>query len=376
MTANPVELIGGFTTTANVSKSDIVAWAKARVPQALADATELRNTNLVGQLVVTLKSSGGFWFQDTADFTTVDDGVTCIVSSDGKRFKVLTPTIASMTSAINSAIATAVAPGGSVALAIAAATREKLTGNRTYYFRSDGSDSNNGLTNSAGGAFLTATKAFQVITATLDLAGFIVTVQRGDAVDMTTQIAATAWVGGGNLVLDLNSRTLNVTSADAITCSGTWPGYLVIKNATLQTTTSGHCINHNAIGTVYINSGITFGACAGAHMQAAKAGSTIGFQSNYTISGGGTIHYAALHGGFIQADFITVTLTGTPAFSLAFAYASDRSGVEAAGATFSGSATGIRYNSNGLSFVNSFGGGANFFPGNSAGSTSTGGQYA
>lgn len=362
MTANPVELIGGLTTTSNVPKSDIVAWAKARVPQALADVTEVHNTNLAGQLVITLKTTGGFWFQDTTDFTTPDDGVTCIISSDGKRFKVLTPTNGSVTSAINSAIA--------------AATREKLTANRTYYFRSDGSDSNNGLTNSAGGAFLTANKAFQVITATLDLAGFTVTVQRGDAVDMTAQIAVTAWVGGGNLILDLNSRTLSVTSADAITCSGTWPGSLTIKNATLQTTTSGHCINHNALGTVYINAGITFGSCAAAHMQAAKSGSNFGFQSNYTISGGGTIHYAALHGGFIQADFITVTLTGTPAFSLAFAYASDRSGVEAAGTTFSGSATGIRYNSNGVSFINSFGGGANFFPGNSAGSTSTGGQYA
>jgi hypothetical protein len=70
-----------------------------------------------------------------------------------------------------------------------------------------------------------------------------------------------------------------------------------------------------------------------------------------------------------------VTLTGTPAFATAFAYASI-AGIQAwNGTTFSGSATGPRYSVAGNSVVNTAGGGANFFPGNAAGSTATGGQY-
>lgn len=56
--------------------------------------------------------------------------------------------------------------------------REKLTANRTYYVRTDGSDSNDGLTNSSGGAFLTISKAITVCKS-LDFAGYTVTIQVG-----------------------------------------------------------------------------------------------------------------------------------------------------------------------------------------------------
>ncbi len=87
MTANPIDLVGGLATTANVVKADLTAWTKARVPQVLADAAEVRNTVLAAQLMLTLKSTGIQYFLDTSDFTSVDDGVSCIISSDGFRFK-------------------------------------------------------------------------------------------------------------------------------------------------------------------------------------------------------------------------------------------------------------------------------------------------
>src|SRR5262245_55844987 len=89
MTANPIDLVGGLATTANVIKADLTSWAKARVPQVLADAAEIRHTTLANQLVVILKSTGVAWFLDAADTTSPDDGTSCIISSDGKRFKPL-----------------------------------------------------------------------------------------------------------------------------------------------------------------------------------------------------------------------------------------------------------------------------------------------
>lgn len=85
--ANPVELIGGMTTLADVSKSDFVAWAKAHVTQVLANADAVRNTDLSGQLIITLKGNGRIYALDTADTTTEDDGDQCIIDAEGNRFK-------------------------------------------------------------------------------------------------------------------------------------------------------------------------------------------------------------------------------------------------------------------------------------------------
>jgi hypothetical protein len=89
MTANPVEQVGGLAGTTNVSKSDLISWAKARVPQVLANVAEIQTTNLAGQLVVVLKTNGVTYLQDVADVTTPDDGLACIISADGKRFKII-----------------------------------------------------------------------------------------------------------------------------------------------------------------------------------------------------------------------------------------------------------------------------------------------
>ena len=119
---------------------------------------------------------------------------------------------------------------------------------------------------------------------------------------------------------------------------------------------------------------LDFGACATSHIWA-ESGSVIAADGNYTISGSTTRHvFSTLAGTISLPNTIMVTLTGTPAFSTAFAVASSL-GAMLIQSTFSGSATGVRYVISSNSVVNTGGGGASFLPGNSAGSTATGGQY-
>jgi len=70
----------------------------------------------------------------------------------------------------------------------------------------------------------------------------------------------------------------------------------------------------------------------------------------------------------------TVTLTGTPNISF-FAQALLLGNLHVGTNTYTGSASGTRYQSSGNSVINTAGGGGSYFPGNSAGSTATGGLY-
>jgi hypothetical protein len=84
----------------------------------------------------------------------------------------------------------------------------------------------------------------------------------------------------------------------------------------------------------------------------------------------------ATWGGHVIVVGKTVTLTGTFSFGTAFANAARVGLIEANGNTYTGGTiTGVRYNADLNSVIFTNGGGANYFPGNSAGSTATGGQY-
>lgn len=115
------------------------------------------------------------------------------------------------------------------------ASREKQTANTTYYVRTDGSDSNDGLTDSAGGAFLTIQHAVDVIKA-YDWGGFFVTVQIGAGTfSETVNINALQFVGIGGLTFtgtltQLDSLTNGVgavqgsgaTQGTVVRSTGTW----------------------------------------------------------------------------------------------------------------------------------------------------------
>ena len=264
----------------------------------------------------------------------------------------------------------------------AAYARERLSANRTYYVRTDGSDANSGLVNNAGGAFLTIQKAFDTAVL-LDLAGYTVTVQIGDgtyapASGTPVLSMAQSWTGGGAVIIQGNSGApanvvLSATAADAINVATALPGLLTLKDFKLQTTTSGSCLFLAGAGRVDF-SGLNFGSAASRHIYVG-AKHIVNVIGDYSISGGATWHIqAGFGGGTLQEMGHTITLSGTPNFSSSFCVAA-AGFVIFQGTVFSGSATGARYsvNMNGVISVN--GAGANYLPGDAAGSTASGGQY-
>jgi len=252
--------------------------------------------------------------------------------------------------------------------------RELLTSNRTYYVRKDGADSNDGLADTAGGAFLTIQKALDTVFA-LDLSIYSVTIQVR-AGTYAERLALREYVGIGpiNLVGDATTPSNVVVSATSGAClTGSGHRLITVNGFKLQTTTSGEGIQLSR-GASLNYQNIDFGSTVYSHVYVAS-GAVAQMVGPCTISGGAPTHINVTAGGYLNISSRSFTLTGTPAFSSAFALVDSPALLLAAGNTFTGSATGKRYDASLGGVINTAGGGANYFPGNSAG-TATTGQYA
>lgn len=254
-------------------------------------------------------------------------------------------------------------------------TRYKLLADRTYYVRTDGSNSNTGLADTAAGAFLTIQKAIDV-AATIDLNGFGVTVQ----VRSGTHAAFTfkPMVGGNITVVGDPTTPSNVvisSAGDCVTVSGPIMGFV---GGLKVTSSAGSGLRAQYLGTLAIIAKCDFGACANFHLYSTDGG-FISVQANYDISGGAAVHYYAPTGGEIACPGNTVTILNNPTnFNAAFAYIPNAGKLLAYGQTFTNAAfvTGGRYYADMNSIIFTNGGGANYFPGSVPGAVATGGQYA
>lgn len=256
--------------------------------------------------------------------------------------------------------------------------REILTANRTYYVRTDGSDANTGLANTSGGAFLTIQKAIDTV-AGLDLSVYDALIQVG-AGTYTSQVALKTIVGAGLVTLRGDTSTpanvvISTTGADCILGNFIQARYH-IEGFRLTAATAGRGIF--GLGGAL---NITFGSLefasvpSGYYQIAAGQGCSIVANANYAIVGGaGSGMHIFCSNAHVSIAGRTVTLTGTPPFG-EFVRAIFLGLVEAQSATFSGSATGARYNAFGNAVIYTNSGGATHFPGNASGAASSGGQY-
>lgn len=254
--------------------------------------------------------------------------------------------------------------------------REVLQANRTYYVRTNGNDSNNGLTNDAGGAFLTIQKAIDTV-AGLDISIYDVTIQVADGT-YTGANTLKSIVGSGTVIIVGNTATpsnvlINTTTgcfnASAVVGKYQIAGFKLASSASYGFYIAGAPCN-------VIFGYIDFGACYLTHIYIEGFGAKIRAYANYSISGGcAWAHVTCIAGAYVQLSERTVTISNTPAFAQFVWLERGLGMIEAYSMTFSGSATGKRYDikNNAVLFVN--GASATYLPGNASGTAVNGALY-
>lgn len=279
------------------------------------------------------------------------------------------------------AAASAAAAAASAA-SIGVTTRTKLSGNLTYYVRPGGNDSHTGLVNDDAHAFLTIQHAINAAYL-VDSNQFNITIQIAAGTYTGQNVINGALPGNGALTItgDIVTPSNVVINSGAASCITALNGANVNVQGMKFTGTTG--LSGGGLVTqaaqIVVTENVEFGANTNCDMLAYLNGN-IQLQKGYTKSGNSAYHVYAQSQGIITSRLATVgspaiTITGTPAFSGAFAYATNTGIIELGNQVYTGAATGTRYSSNNLSLIDAGGHGANFFPGNGAGSTSNGGQY-
>ncbi len=258
--------------------------------------------------------------------------------------------------------------------------RVTLAANTTYYVATTGNDSNSGASSSP---WLTIQRAINYLLTSVDLNGYNVTISVANGTYTTPVIVNAPFVGAGSgtgVTLQGNTSTpssciISTTAASGISAQN--GAFINVAGFQLQTTTSGHALFSEYFSRINISGNCNFGAVASLynHIHCSDHG-RVDITTSYSISGNAANHYLSnACSGIVIFGGVTCTLSGTPAFSNAFTTASNVAIVQANAATFSGSATGSRYAATANGVIQTGGSGASYFPGSSAGSTATGGQY-
>ncbi len=260
--------------------------------------------------------------------------------------------------------------------------RWRLTGSVTVYVDgTNGNANNDGLASGSGNALATLQQAANMVRDSVDLNGQAVTISVADGTYTAGVSMTSGWTGAGTVTFTGNTGTpsncvISVTSGNCFQFTNNVLATLG-GGFKLQTTTSGSAVRSETGAVVTISGAMEYGACATNQLHSINGGRII-VAANYTISGGCSVHAAgAGPASLVNIAGLTITLTGTPAWGVAFAQGFNLGNVIASSTcTFSGSATGARYTATLNGVVRVDGAASTYFPGNSAGSTASGGQYA
>ena len=255
-----------------------------------------------------------------------------------------------------------------------AVSESALAANRTYYVRTDGSDSNDGLNDSPGGAFLTIQKAVDVVTNTLNFNGYQVVISVGDGAYTDPVVVDGRHTGAGALYIIGNVTTPANCTVDTVSATcflGKNGAVFGVRGFSVGTTTSGTGVQSQ--GASINTQSMDFRACVDNHYDCGLSGSIL-IDGDYSISGGTIGHWHVGTEGAIVVAAITVTVNGAYTYGAYFVGVAEGS-VSCPNVTFTstaGSGAFFLAHKNGTIEI-----GANnvstYFPGSANGTTNTGG---
>lgn len=351
MNANPVDLIGGMTTSANVPKADVSAWAKARVAQILADATEVRNTTLAGQQSIAVKSTGFIYYLNTSS-TANDDGFFCIISGDGYRYM----------------------NGSSLSI------RKLLTASTTIFVdTANGLDTNSGLAPGAGNALKTMTAA-ALLAYSFDSNAKPVIIQCA-AGTYTAGIAISGPLPGGGPFYIIGDPAAGpaavIWSVTSNNCLSVGAGAVVnIQGFEFRTATAGDATVCYDGGEIIITGDCRFGTCVGSHRTSFNHGRYHGAASYHVVGNCGSHRHEYGQG---YQDDIAITIFIVGALTVSNYWEGNACAFGAyAGVAFDlsgGSVTGKKFLVHDFGRIDTSLSGISFLPGSIAGTFDTWGSY-
>lgn len=261
--------------------------------------------------------------------------------------------------------------------------RETLTSNRTYYVSPSGSNSNDG---SAAYPFLTIQYAIDYIANYLDTRQYNITISVADGEYAYSSIRLKNISGTGSVTI-----IGNTTTPASVYIKNTGYGFQADRISTAYTIQGmkiAAYIHFNSIfGSAIRISDIIFdeplsGTCY-AHMYAGWGG-YIEILGEYTIGGSALFHMRALERGYIYYDgpatpLLAITISASLSIGV-FASSAIQSSIYVPYLTFDlgdppVTVTGKKYECNILSFIGTATAGANYFPGDSAGTEADYGVY-
>jgi hypothetical protein len=266
--------------------------------------------------------------------------------------------------------------------------RTRVTGQYLdLYVAPTGNDDNPGTNASA--PFLTINGALSACAANYDLTGSTVRLHLAngtygglllDGTQVTAPVSLIGNVGSPGSVVISQTNGIAVLAANKanLTISGLT---VTATGSSADYQTYGVGLYANGGGSIIIGASVVFGACGTFHMYSAVASyisvlsAGAGLGGAYTINGSAQCHWNAVNAATISAADSTITLIGTPNFSIAFALVGEGGSLNVWNINFIGSATGPRYSAGANAQILVQGAGANYLPGSTAGSASNGGVY-